>query len=339
MKTALKFVISLGLGIFLFSYVLEKSGLGTIGEAAGLFLGLEGLFLLFLTCLIVMVGAVRWKSILRAEGEEVPLMIVVRYLVKGFTVDFLTPFSLFGGEAVRIYLMKKEVGLKKSASSSIIDKIMDVTTHFLFLLFGLILLFLYTLSFQNAVIIYGAVIILVLFIVLFFFYLRAFRKESIVRQIFKIFGKSFASTDNGKVVLDIERQILYFFSSKKKELFQGMTLSFLRHFLFLSRTFFIIYFLIGSFEAGGAVVAYGLTILSMLLPIPASLGSLEMISAVGFGAVGMGFAVGTSYAIAIRTADLFVCFFGLFFFARLSWRGFLQKIFLKKEEEEEYVQA
>ncbi len=331
MKTALKFIITLVLGIFLFSYVLEKAGIDTISEAAGLFLGLEGLFLLLLTALIVLVGAVRWRNILRSEGEEVSLSKVIRYLIKGFTVDFLTPFSLFGGEALRIFLMKKEVGLKKSASSSIIDKIMDVTTHFIFLLFGLVLFFFYTLSF-HAVVIYGGITIFILSVVLFFFYFRAFRKESILRYIFKIFGKSFASTENGKAVLDIERRILFFFSSKKKDLFQGIALSFLRHFLFLSRTFILIFFLIGTFEPGGAVVAYSLTILSMLLPIPAALGGMEAISAVGFSALGLGFGSGTSYAIAIRTADLFVCFLGVFFLFRLSLLSLAERWFIKKEQ-------
>jgi glycosyltransferase 2 family protein len=332
MKNIIKFFIALFLGVSLFYFVIKETGVETVSEAVLLFLRAEGLFILGTTLLIVLVGAIRWREILRSEGEDVSLIKTIRYLVKGFTVDFLTPFSLFGGEAVRIFLMKKEVGIEKSVSSTITDKIIDVTAHIFFLTLGTIFFIFHSKVFHKALLIYAVGTILFISFILFVFYKRALRKKSFLEGFFNFLGitkKRFNGDQNG--VLNIEKKIFCFFAEKKRDLAKGIVFSFLRHFLLLLRVFLVIYFVVGSLDISNAVITYGFVILSMILPLPAALGGMEAILALTFNAIGISVALGVVVAIVLRTADLFVCAIGIMLFTRLSIKSFYKqfKIFLK----------
>jgi uncharacterized protein (TIRG00374 family) len=325
MKGLIRFFITFFVGILLFYFVIKEAGTKTIFSAISLFSKPEGIAILGVTFLIVLVGAIRWKEILKSEGENVPLFTTMRYLVKGFTVDFLTPFSLFGGEAVRIFLMEKEVGVKKSAFSALADKIIDVTVHVFFLILGTIIFVFYSTVFHKTLLAYALGTIFFILFLLFIFYGRVLKKKSFVDGVFNFLGvaeRYLHENDNGKSVIEVEKKIIDFFSEKKKDFLKGILLSFLRHFLLLFRVFLVIYFITSSLDISNAVVTYGFVILSMFLPLPAALGGLEAILALTFNAMGIGIAYGVVVAIVLRTADLFVCALGVMLFARLSLKSF-----------------
>ncbi len=329
MRKAVKFIVALLVGASLFYFVVKETGVEVIWDGIMLLLSPQGAAVIAVTLLIVFVGAFRWKEVIASQGEKVPLFPSLRYLVKGFTVDFLTPFSLFGGEMVRIFLMEKHVGFKRSATATVIDKIMDVSTHFLFLVVGISLFIIYGSGLSGIFLYYTSAVIIILFLVLFVFYQRALKKKSMLKWVVGVLGlskKYFSDNENGRAVMEIEGDVMKFFSSRKKDLVRGMSLSLLRHLLFAFRIFLILYFLTGQVEPGFALVVYGLTILSMLLPIPAALGGLEAIVALGFGALGFGFATGAAYAITVRSADLLICGLGIALFARLSFTSFFGQL-------------
>ncbi len=330
-----KLFVAFFVGVSLFYFVVRETGIETIWEASSLFFGWEGAVILAITLLVVFIGGLRWREVLRSEGEEVSLLLTTRYLIKGFTVDFLTPFSFFGGETVRIFLMEKEVGIKKSAFSSITDKIMDVTAHFSFLILGVIFFIVYGTVLSSTLLLFGGAVILLIFLALFLFYGQILRKKSFLRFIFDVIGlskKYLDESENGKAIIDIEEKIIFFFTVKKKELAKGMAFSFLRHFLFLLRVFLIIFFITGTVDFGVAIIAYGLVILSMLLPIPAAIGGMEVFLALGFNALGIGLVSGVAAAIALRGADLVVCAAGIIFFICFSLTSFYKNFsgFLKR---------
>ncbi len=334
MRNAVKFAITLLVGVSLFYFVVKETGIEAIWEGIILFLRPEGLIIIATTFLIVFIGALRWREVIASQGKRVPLLLTIRYLVKGFTVDFLTPFSLFGGEAVRIFLMEKSLGLKKSATAAAIDKIMDVTMHFFFLVLGIVLFIIHGSEPSGVFLYYAGGVITALFFILFLFYQFALRKKSMIGWVFKIFGFSknyLADNGNGKMVMEIERGIIRFFSFQRKELLKGMALSFLRHLLLAFRVYIILFFLVGQTELGHAFAVYGLTILSMLLPLPAALGGMEAIMALGFGTLGIGLTAGVAYAVTVRSADLIVCALGIILFIRLSFTSFLKQfnLFIK----------
>ncbi len=327
MKKWVKFFIAFLVGVSLFFFVVKETGVEAIWEAFSLFLGWEGVAILAVTFLSVFVGALRWREVIASEGEKVSLFLTARYLIKGFTVDFLTPFSLVGGETVRIFLLEKEIGFKKSAFSSITEKIMDVTVHFSFLILGAFLFIVYGFVIHSALLLYAGTAILFIFLLLTLFYGRILRKKSFLGWILGAVGLSKYLTDseNGKTVKEIEEKIILFFSSKKREFAKGMALSFLRHFLLLLRVSLVIFFITGKADFGVAAIAYALLVLSMLLPIPAALGGMEVFLALGFNVLGLGFAAGVVAAIALRGADLIICSGGIALFIRLSIKSFVQQ--------------
>jgi glycosyltransferase 2 family protein len=338
MRNFAKFFVAFLVGVSLFYFVIKETGVEVVWEATLLFFGLEGLLILFTTLIIVLIGSVRWRCILKSMGEDVPFSRVFRYLIKGFTVDFLTPFSLFGGEMVRVFLMEKEVGIKKSASSSLIDKIMDVTAHFSFLLFGTFLFIYYSSAIHSALLFYAGTVIALIFFILFLFYKKILQKQSFLKWIFGLLGiskKPLLVTENGKTIMEIEEQIIEFFSVRKKDFAKGMALSFLRHLFFITRIFLIIFFITGRAEAGLSIAVYGLVILAMILPLPAALGGMEAILGLGFGVLSIGAFSGVTTAIALRGADLAVCLVGITLFVRLSFSSFYNQfnLFVKRFSE------
>ncbi len=331
MRSLIKFILTLFVGFFLFYFIVKETGVDAIWEGLSLFFGIEGLSILAVTFLIVVVGAYRWKIILHSKGEDISFVLLLRYLIKGFTVDFLTPFSLFGGEAVRIFLMENKIGIKKSASSAITDKILDVTAHFCFLLFGFGIFIFVGSSFPSIFLLYATCVILLLFFVLTIFYVRVYKKKSFLDLFLGIFKLSKKRKEGGKnvgIIFETEKEIIDFFLYKKEHLIKSFFLSILRHLFFLLRIFLIIFFITGSTDLYIAVAIYGLTILSMFLPIPAAIGGLEAILAMGFSSLGVGIAAGVSLAMVLRSADLIICFFGIILFIRLSFKAFYRQFFV-----------
>ncbi len=331
MRNLIKFIIAFVVGASLFYFVVKETGADAIWAAISLFWGKEGLLILAITLIVAIFGAMRWKSILKTQGENVSFFLTIRYLVKGFTVDFLTPFSLFGGEMVRIFLMQEKVGIRKSAFSAITDKILDVTTHFFFLVPGIILFVFYGGSVKSLFFLYAGIVIIVMLLLIVLFYNRILKKRSFLFWVLGAFKKTrnlITNTENGKIITQVEKDMIDFFSSEEGYFTKGILISFLRHLFLLFRVFVIIFFVAEVADIGVALAIYGLVILSMILPLPAALGGLEAILALGFGALGLGFSSGVTAAIILRSADLIVCLFGVILFIRLSFSAFYRQFSL-----------
>ncbi len=334
MRNIIKFSLAFFVGAFLFYFIVKETGIETVLDAIGLFFGIKGVILLLVTLLIVFVGALRWRLILLSDDEDVPIILVIRYLIKGFTIDFLTPFSLFGGEAVKVFLMEKRVGVRSAAFSSITDKIVDVTVHVFFLLTGISLFLFYATDLNKGVLFYAGAVIIVVLSVLALFYWKMAQKKSFLKWIFEVFGvskKILEKTDNGKIVADVEQKIIDFFSIKKRFFFKAILLSMIRHLLLALRVFLVLFFITSTPQLLVSLMIYGLIILSMMLPIPAAIGGMEAILALGFSALGLPLGMGVVIAIAVRSADLVVCGVGFLLFLKMSFSTFLGqfRIFLK----------
>lgn len=335
MKNIVKSLFALFVGALLFYFIVRETGFNAVLDAASLFLGIEGLMIIILTLLIVFIGVLRWRVILLSEGKDVSIILTARYLIKGFTVDYLTPFSLFGGEAVRVFLMEKEVGIKSSAFSSITDKIIDVTVHVFFLLSGILLFLFYTTNLNKGILFYAGAVIIIIIGVLFLFYLKIIQRKSFLKWVFSIFGiskKLLDGTENGKIIIEIEEKIIDFFHIKKKFFLETLFLSIFRHLLLAARIFLILFFITKSSNVLIALMVYGLIILSMMLPLPAAIGGMEAILALGLASLGFGAGVGVILALVVRGADLMVCLVGFVLFLRMSFSTFLGQfnVFLKR---------
>ncbi len=326
MKKILNFLIALIIGIFIFGLVIKIVGLKRIEEATLLFLSFKGLIIVLLTFIIAIISVLRWKLILRSQGFN-PLANELKDIGKiwlvGFAICYLTPVALFGGEAFRVYLAKKKFNLKweKSAASVVIDKILDGTFFLMFLIIG-ILTFLFYGHFPTVTMAWLIGLIVGLLAgSLFLFYFKAINKESILGWILKFFGikeEKIKNSSNGRMVFDTEKEIIRFFSLKRKSFWKGIGLSFLRYFLFFLRAAILIFFLEGGMEISRALAIYGFNNLALLFPLPATLGSLETVGILSFKALGLEMAHGSVFAMVLRGADLILSLFGVIFLLKFT---------------------
>lgn len=332
MKKLIKFLVALVLGLTIFYAVIRRAGFITLKETAGLFFSLEGLALIGLTLLIWVVGIFRWKTVLGCHGEKKSFRELMGVWAVGYTVDYLTPVSLFGGEALRVYLTGNvlNVDWEKSFSSVIIDKILDGTFHVLFIVTGVIIFLTYG-DFPEIWIFW--IVILAIFglvVALTTFYSRAISKKSILLLILGFFGlekTEVKATKNGEFIFNTEGNVLRFFSPSQSFFWKGVILSLIRHLLFYARAVALIILLVGVYDPVKSIAIQGMSYLSMLLPLPAGLGGLEAISSFAFETMNLGFERGAVFGMTWRALDLVVCLLGVIFGIKIAFTLFKLKTF------------
>ena len=190
MRKFLKFLASLFIGIFIFWLVMKMVGWGKIGEALVLFSGFEGLIIILLTFTTAIIGVLQWKLILQSQGSNIPTKELGKLWLVGFTMSYLTPCTLLGGEALQVYLLKKRFNLnwEKSAASVIIDRILSGTFFLMFLIAGILAFYFYG-YFPSDIMLWFVILVTGgLFGLLLFFYFKALNKKSILKWFLKFIG-------------------------------------------------------------------------------------------------------------------------------------------------------
>jgi len=135
MKKLLAFVVLLALGVILFSSVVQAVGWGEVWSSAQEFWGEKGVLLIVLTFLMLSLGAVRWREILRYQGYQVPFSSLVKQYFGGFSLSFFFPMVLFGNELFRSYALREfhQIPLPRAIVSVAVERFLDATVYILFL--------------------------------------------------------------------------------------------------------------------------------------------------------------------------------------------------------------
>lgn len=308
MKKVLLFLISLLLGTGLFVWIGKTVGWGEIKNAFLVFTGWQWVVILGLTALMAFAGTWKWKEILSGEGVKVSFKGLIPPYLAGFSIMFLAPILLWGGEVFRSYYLKEKnsVPWLKGMASVIIDRILEWTTNLVVIFFG-ILFFLHKISFlpRNLGIIFGTAF-LFFAVGIFFFYFKTFKKESMVKVFVKIFNNKSSSQP-----LEIEKEIFNFFKLKNVAFWKALLLSFARAVFMYFRTLFLIVFLGKSLGALPVLSILGFTYLAAMIPIPTALGSHEAIQTFAFNSFNLGLPTATAFTMIIRGAELFIALFGV----------------------------
>ena len=319
MRKFFLFLISLFFGIGLFVWIIKTVGWQEIKLVFISFSGWQGLIILGLTIITVLFGVWKWRFILKSQGHNIPIIELVKTYLAGNAISFLAPMLLFGGELFRGYSLKEKHSIpwESAISSVMIDRILETTLYLLTIFLGLIyFLFKIGLPPKNLGIILGATLI-------FFggataiFYFKSFRRESIIKSFLRAFN---SKSNEQNSLVEIEKEIFNFFGPKKKKMWQGFGLSFLRVFSNLARFWILIIFLGKSIGFLSAVSILGFFYLAVMLPIPAALGSHEAVQSFAFNGLGLGANTGTALALIIRGAELIMVLIGAMFFLRLGFQ-------------------
>lgn len=275
----LSFIFTLGIGVMLFLWFLDRSGtretFATL-SAFG-FLPFAGFVLISLANFSIL--ARRWQRIVNAHAIPHPLSFwsVIRHRMSGYATSYVLPAAQVGGEPVRVALLHKDgVPIPEATSSVILDIVLEVTGFVLYILLGLgISLAQHVLPAQTEWIVGGALLLVSGLLLLFFFSVigrRGFFSTLfswIVPRHVRWFSGTYKSL---KHVEDVMRDFLHknprlllwlIVLSVVTVAFRGVEVAYLAFFLGTP---------VGLIEA---ILLSSLPGLALLLPIPSGLGVLE----------------------------------------------------------------
>lgn len=144
MKKFLLFLTSFFIGLAVFILVIRKIGWRNIIQALSLFNSLGGVAILIVTCLIYLVSIWKWRFVFKTQGYNLPKFSLGKIWIAGFTIRYLTPIALVGGEAFRIYSIKKffSIPWEKNIAATFIDKLLSLSIFSLILILGIFSFFL-----------------------------------------------------------------------------------------------------------------------------------------------------------------------------------------------------
>lgn len=329
MKKALLFLVFLFIGIGLFVCILKFVGWRAIENALSSFTGRQGLVIFGLTALMAIIGTWKWKEILKGEEVKVSFRDLLRPSIAGYSIMFLAPILVLGAEVFRGYFLKekKQVPWSKGMASGFIDLILEYSANLVVVLLG-ILIFLYKIGFpsQKLLIIFSVIFSLFVFGIL-FFYFKAFKRESMARSALSILGLK--NHNHANSILEIEKEIFNFFGLRKKAMWKSFGLTFLRAFVMYLRAWVLVLFLGKNLGGLLALSLLSFTYIAVTIPIPAALGSHEVIQTFAFNYLGLGAPTATAYTMIIRGAELTVSLIGVIFLFQIGL-SLLEKALFKK---------
>ncbi len=318
MKKILIFVVSFLIGVGLFFWVIKWVGWKEIKEILFTFSGYKGLVIIGITLLIWLVEIWRWKFIFKSQGYNLSVFSLGEILFASFAISYLFPTSFLGGEAFKIYAIKKKFSLnwEKNLTVNTIEKLLYISILLLFLISGAIsFLFLTNRPLGNLGIAVG-VFIGILTLLLAVFYFKSFKKESILKWFPKFFGVN--GKENKYITQDFEKEVFHFFDFKKSLMWKGLGLTFLKIFSAFVRCWFLLFFLVGEMNILIALTILFFVHLSYIFPFPAKAGSSEIAQALAFGSLGLGSATGITFSFILRGAEVLVALFGLIILIKLG---------------------
>ncbi len=305
MKKLLFFIISLILGAILFGVVVRNVGWQGIWDTIILLSGPKGVLILLLTLVIWFVSSIRFKRILDGMGHSLPILVLWPIYLASFAISFLMPMLILGGELFRAYVLRDrfDIPFQKGAASVLIERLLEMTVLFVIVVFGFVFFFL-SVGLPSKELTYIALaIVVIVATLLIFFYITSFKNKSIV----KFFSRG---TGNGNI-LELEREVFSFFTFRNPRFWEGLMWSVLKNLAALARTWLLVIFLGKTLGLLPILSILSFFYISMLIPIPAALGTHDAFQVFAFGALGAGASTGAAFALIIRAAELLLAVIGI----------------------------
>ncbi len=320
------------LGLSLFVWVVQSVGWEAVREVFFIINTWQVLILLFLGLLTVSLEGLRWKEILKIENKKISFVDFFKLGVASFSINFFVPILFGSAEFLRGYFLKQKKNYSglEITSSIIIDRIVGWTVDIIFVVLGLFLFFYNTRKYPHDLLIKIGLVFLFLLFCLLFFYFRALKNISIV----KIFHKIFNSTTENKSI-EVERGVFNFFRSPKKKIIKPFILSFVKNLIICFKAWLLVLFLGETISFVFAVSIVAFTQLAIILPVPAILGSHEVMQVFAFNSSGLDSSVAVAFTMIDRGVSFLVALIGAFFLFKIG-ENFMKKYFIEKNNNSHY---
>ncbi len=298
------FFISIIVGLAIFVLVFWKIGLTKIITILSLISPLQFLLALCVMLLAIFVSVLKWQIILKAQGYNINFIKLFFIKLVGYSVGYIIPSANLGGEPVRVIILKKEsdIPLTKNIASVIVDKSLELTVGFLFLLLAVFLLLIsYTLSRNTIAILLFAVGFFL--IMLYLFYTKTLSNKGFFSSIIKFFriDRIIYIQNIKKDIEKTEEQVSRFFKKQKKAFLITTIISLVMQIIFIINFKIILSFL-----------GYDITIIQAILIF--SLSSFAYI----FTLLGMGAETGVAFSLIIRCLNIVIVSIGMIFLSHFG---------------------
>lgn len=330
-KQGLLFLISILFGVGIFIYVGNVIGWDFILKSFAIFLDKEGFFIILLSFFIPFLGGLRWQQIVKDEGvvsNKISLFDYFKFYIAGFSIIYLFPIIIFGGEVFRATLLeqKAKIGWDKALASVIIERIIEWTVNILVILFGTLYFFYKVAIPETNILLIFVISIFLTLALLACVYFYVFRKKSFIKNMLLKMNKE---DYKESLAIKTEKTVFEYFNIKNVCLWKGYFLSILKDLAMLLRVWLIIYFLGTSLDFMGGFSVLGFSFLSTLIPIPATLGIQELIQAFAFENLNINVGVSSAFAMILRAGEVIVAMTGFVLFFKAGYSFLRNKISLK----------
>jgi uncharacterized protein (TIRG00374 family) len=303
------------LGIIVFVLALKMTGLGNLLASFKNFSLFPLLAYLLIAFFMMAVSVYRWGVILKAQRFRIDFWKLFSYKVAGFSLCYITPGALLGGEVLRAYLLKRDkVPFTQGISSVIIDKFFDLASAAVIMSVG----FLVVISFFQISNHTKAVFLLVTVawvVILSFFLYGSLTRKGFFKHVFKFFQlhkiKSLAKVE--KEIEKTEENISHFLINHKTA-FRRCTVMSLVLWILMFAEYKIATVAFG-YEASFVTVFFIIFMVgfSYSLPVPGALGVMEAAQASIHKLVGLKASQGIALSLLIRARDIIWTLLGVVF--------------------------
>lgn len=287
--------------------------------------------LLALNLWILGVWTWRWQFFLSSLGVRFSFLSLLAYRLAGFGASYYTPGPQFGGEPYQVYLLSSRQNVKVSlaAASVYLDKAVEVLTNWVFLIFGLIGLFV------GGVLSTGVTgwLVGVLFglagVVLVHLMALTRGKRPLTRFFETVLKERSAPlyADILRKTREVEASLGTVFLQRPRVFLIGLGISVFAWLVMGGEFFFMLRFLgvpVTLFQMAGVLTAVRI---AFLLPSPAGIGTLELSLFLAMQAVGIDPAYALAASLLIRARDMTLGLIGLILGGSVSiWGSHIKEV-------------
>ncbi len=307
-------IIGVIIVIFLFWYIKVEE----ILKAFSYFSFDKLILFIIVSITMMLLHTLKWSIILRSQGCKVPFPKLFVYKLAGFGVSYVTPAAHMGGEPVRAYLLNKNhnIEFKKSLSSVVIDKSLDLSLNGFFACITIIfILFTFTIPEKTAIIMIFS--FFAMLGAIYSFYHLTITGKGFFTTCFRLLrlNKWKVTKKYGKDIKGMELHLIHFFKYNKKG-FRNAFLIFLLIWILMFFEYKLALLLLGYNASFAAIfIVFSLVGLAYIIPVPAALGALEFGQSSASAILRISSGIGLALSIVIRGRDMIWVFLGLSYLA------------------------
>lgn len=311
---SLFFTVTLIVGGFIFITIIEKVGIKNIIKTVLTFQLWHFFVLVALGMISAFISTARWKIILDATGNSTSFRKVFAARMIGNAINYLTPSGLLLGEPFKAVVLSGKTGLRLGSTMStvIIEGSIFLSTLLLFIIIG-ILAFLSYSDVSRKIFTITIVTLIFLLGVFYLFFTKMVKTPGITAEkgfftylidLLHLHKISFIDNLKNKIIRR-ENEIKNFFQLHRKIVFTAIFLSLLEITITITASWLTLYFLGLAIELKALLGLFSLMNISYLIPLPGSLGGLELsqIFAFGFFSLG-GQATALAFTLIARLTNL-----------------------------------